>query len=34
MVGYSTKYYEEVLPLKKKSVIEMEGIDGDSTDTA
>ena len=29
-----TKYYEEVLPLKKKSVIEMEAIDGDNTDAA
>ena len=26
-----TKYYEEVLPTKKKSEIEMEGIDGDDT---
>ena len=25
-----TKYYEEVLPSKKKSEIEMEGIDGDN----
>ena len=29
-----TKYYEEVLPLKKKSVIEMEAIDVDNTDAA
>ena len=27
-----TKYYEEVLPSKKKAVIEMEGIDGDNID--
>ena len=27
-----TKYYEEVLPSKKKAVVEMEGIDGDSID--
>jgi hypothetical protein len=29
-----SKYYKEVLPSKNKSVIEMEGIDGDSTDSA
>ena len=29
-----TKYYEEVLPSKKQSELEMEGIDGDSTDSA
>ena len=29
-----TKYYEEVLPLKKQSELEMEGIDGDNTDAA
>ena len=28
-----TKYYEEVLPSKKKSELEMEGINGDNTDT-
>ena len=27
-----TKYYEEVLPSKKKAVVEMEGIDGDNID--
>ena len=29
-----TKYYEEVLPSKKQSEIEMEGIDGDNTEAA
>jgi hypothetical protein len=28
-----TKYYEEVLPSKKQSEIEMEGIDGDNTES-
>ena len=34
MVGYSYKVLRRGSPLQKKSVVEMEGIDGDNTDAA